>query len=273
MLQLGFGSVNELLLYRIDALDAEVRSALHLAAVLGTEFDLIDAALTYEHMFRIRDSDRLESAMGLCSLLEVAVDEGILEQSFAVGDDEDDDDHYPVDEDVHASKSDEGTKGASLGNVTIPLKGRRSHPLYAENRLYRFTHDSWKTSILGVMLDGRKAELHENVAMTLEHKLIDEGDLREQSRLLSHWIASGNFAKAADLGIKIGSQMMILGLNPGALLIFDDVLDIFTSIETEEGGERYGGKVLNASCLDFCIIVYLCYSNNISFVLLYILRH
>ncbi len=273
MLQLEFGSVNELLLYRIDALDAEVRSALHLAAVLGTEFDLIDAALTYEHMFRISDFDRLEWAMGLCSLFEVAVDEGILEQSFAVGDDDDDDDdHYLVDEDVLASKSEEGTKGASLGNVTIPLKGRRSHPLYAENRLYRFTHDSWKTSILGVMLDGRKAELHENVAMTLEHKMIDEGDLREQSRLLSHWIASGNFAKAADLGIKIGSQMMILGLNPGSLMIFDDVLDIFTSIETEEGGERYGGKVLYAPCLAFLFIVYLCYSNNISFVL-YIFRH
>ncbi|KAK1736675.1 hypothetical protein QTG54_012697 [Skeletonema marinoi] len=52
---LGFGSVNELLLYRLDALDATVRNALHLAAVLGNDFDLLDAALTYEQMFRVRN--------------------------------------------------------------------------------------------------------------------------------------------------------------------------------------------------------------------------
>jgi hypothetical protein len=30
-------------------------------------------------------------------------------------------------------------------------------------------------------------------------------------------------------------------LNPQAILVFNDVLEIFTSIETDDGGERYGG--------------------------------
>lgn len=133
----------------------------------------------------------------------------------------------------------------SFGNVAISLRGRKSHPLCAENRRYRFTHDSWKTSILNLMLGGRKAELHKLVATTLERQLSEEAgnhdDLKGQLRIFNHWNASGNFAKASELGLTIGSQMMILGLNPQAILVFNDVLEIFTSIETDDGGERYGG--------------------------------
>ena len=244
--QLGFGSVDELLLYRLDALDAAVRTALHLAAVLGNDFDLLDAALTYEQIFRVNDSDRWESAMGLCSLFDIAIDEGILEHSFACGDIAGDDaDGHAVTE---APISEEDEVCASLGNVAISLRGRNSHPLYAENRRYRFTHDSWKTSILDIMLGGRKAELHEHVAITLEREMNEEAshqdDLKGQLRVFRHWNSSGNFAKSSELGLKIGSQMMILGLNPQAILIFDDVLDILTSAGTEDGdeSERYGGE-------------------------------
>ena len=250
--KLGFGSVNELLLYRLDALDAAVRNALHLAAVMGNDFDLLDAALTYEQMFRVRSSDRLESAMGLCSLFSIAIDEGILEQSFAVGIAAGDDEYGHTD--VADPTNAEGTICNLLGNVAVSLKGRKSHPLYAENRRYRFTHDSWKTSILNIMLDGRKAELHEYVAIMLEQELSEEhhnqDDLKQQLRILTHWKSSGNFAKASELGLEIGSQMMILGLNPQAIMIFNDVLDIWTSIGVEEeDGERFGGKLSRVSLL------------------------
>ncbi|KAK1736674.1 hypothetical protein QTG54_012696 [Skeletonema marinoi] len=58
-----------------------------------------------------------------------------------------------------------------------------------------------------------------------------------------------NFAKASELGLKIGSQMMIMGLNPQAIMIFNDVLDIWTSTGTEcDDEERYGD--IEASILD-----------------------
>ena len=227
-----------------------MRNALHLAAVLGNDFDLLDAALTYEHMFRVRNSERWESAMGLCSLLDIAIDEGILEQSFVVGDVTGDD--ADGDAVVAGSSNEEEKIAASLDKVTISQKGRRSHPLYAENRRYRFTHDSWKTSILGIMLDGRKAELHEYVAISLEQEMSEENhnqdDLKGQLRVFTHWNSSGNFVKASELGLKIGSQMMILGLNPQAIMIFNDVLDKWTSIGTEDDDEeRYGGKLSRVS--------------------------
>jgi hypothetical protein len=250
-----------------------VRTALHLAAVLGNDFDLLDAALIYEQMFRVRDSDRWESAMGLRSLFDTAVNEGILEQSFACGDvTTDDADGHAVSFEAPISEEEE-TMSASLGNVNILLRGRKSHPLYAENRRYRFTHDSWKISILNIMLDGRKAELHEHAAITLEREMSEEAhdqdDLKGQLRVFTHWNSSGNFAKAAELGLKIGSQMMILGLNPQAIMIFDDVLDNLTSIETEDGGERYGGE---SSCV--FLLSPLCEAtSNIVIICLFIFRH
>ena len=229
-----------------------MRNALHLAAVLGNDFDLLDAALTYEQMFRVRKTDRWESAMGLCSLFDIAIHEGILEQSFAVEDVTADD--ADCDAVVADSINEEEKMRASLGNVAISLRGRKSHPLYAENRRYRFTHDSWKTSILNIMLDGRKAELHEYVAITLEQEMSEEAhnqdDLKWQLRVFRHWNSSGNFAKASELGLKIGSQMMIMGLNPQAIMIFNDVLDIWTSTGTEcDDEERYGGKFSHSSLL------------------------
>ena len=98
------------------------------------------------------------------------------------------------------------------------------------------------------MLDGRKAELHEYVATTLEQEMSEErhnqDDLKWQLRVFTHWNSSGNFSKASELGLQIGSQMMIMGLNPQAIMIFNDVLDRWASIGTDDDDEeRYGGKL------------------------------
>lgn len=238
--KLGFKSVNDLLLYRLDALDASVRATLHLAAVLGTEFDLLDAALSYEEMFDIIDSDRFQVAMEICAHFDVAEKEGILEQvSFSSGDEDEFGD--PVDE--------EDQLCAGLEDVVISSAGRKSHPLYSDNRRYRFTHDSWKTSILSVMLDSRKEELHEQIATVLEREISQdtqsEGDLEMQIRVFKHWNLSGNFPKAADLALKIGGELMILGLNSQAELLFSDVI---LGLENDQGGITYGG--ISCSVLD-----------------------
>eukprot|EP00970_Alexandrium_tamarense_P000097 scaffold16_cov190-Alexandrium_tamarense.AAC.5 len=245
--KLGFGSVSELLLYRLDTLDASVRNALHLAAVLGTEFEFIDAALVYEEMFSVQESGRVMATMALRDSFDIAVEEGIIEESLTLGDDDE------VDEDVEEALESKDALCASLGNVMISLTGRKAHPSYAENRRYRFTHDSWKTSILNVMLDERIQEIHEQVAITLERELGAEArnqdDFEKQIRIFKHWNSSGHFTNASELALKIGGQLMLLGLNTQSILLFDDVLNTLKDEDVDQHVETYGGisaQVLNA---------------------------
>ncbi|KAL9178556.1 hypothetical protein ACHAXT_001894 [Thalassiosira profunda] len=240
--KLGFGSVNELLVYRLDALDATVRTVLHLSAVLGTEFDLLDAALAYEQMFGVEGSRRLETAESLRSSFDVAAEEGIIEQSFVFGEEDDGDDLMDEEENLCHT----------LGNVNISLKGRKAHPFYSENRRLRFTHDSWKSSILNLMLDERKREMHEHVAVSLEKELGDEAsahdDFEKQSRVLKHWKSCGNFVKAATIALNAGGQLMLIGLNSQAILYFDDALDILKEMTGELDVSCHGG--ISAEVLD-----------------------
>ena len=246
-LQLGFSSVSELLLCRLDALDLSVRTVLHLSAVLGTQFYLLDVAMVYEEMFGIKDTDRSQAAMAISNSFDVAVAEGILEQAY-VGGEEDD-----CGEITEESEEDNLTR--SLGRLSLSLKGRKVHPFYAENRCLRFTHDSWKVSILSVVLDERKREIHNYVALNLERELEEEGsdqdDFTKQIRILKHWKLSGNFAKAAIIALDVGGQLMLLGLNSQATLLFDDVLNILKEMSDGKQDIKHGG--ISSSVLDAII--------------------
>ena len=233
----SFGSVNELLLHRIDALDSSVRTVLHLSAVLGTEFNLLDAALAYEELFGVDESKQLEAAISLRESFDVAIKEGIIEKSLFLLAEDGDDEMMHEEENICPS----------VINERISLKGRRqTHPFYSGNSRLRFTHDSWKTTILSVMLDERKRELHKHVAISLERELGDEAhnqdDFEKQITVLKHWKSSGSFTKASASALHIGGQLMLLGLNSQAILLFDDVLDTLKGISYDEvGRSQYGG--------------------------------
>jgi len=231
-----FESVNELLLYRLDSLDASVRSVLHLAAVMGTEFELLDAALAYEGVFCVKETEKLEAAMALRDSLDLAVQEGIIEELF-VGGEENNNDEEVLEEDYD--------HGASLGDVYFALTGRKSHPLYADNRRYRFTHDSWRTSILSCMLHERRCDLHEHIAIALESYCADESEqennIERQIRILKHWTSSGNFVRSANISLKIGGQLMLLGLNSQGIMLFDDSLSILKEQGMDSREESHGG--------------------------------
>ncbi len=232
-----FGSVDELLLHRIDALDSSVRTVLHLSAVLGTEFNLVDAALAYEELFGVDESKQLEAAISLRESFDVAIKEGILEKSLFFLVEDGDDEMMHEEENICPS----------MINMRISLKGRRqTHPFYSDNCRLRFTHDSWKTSILNVMLVERKQELHKYVAISLERDLDGEAhnqdDFEKQITVFKHWKSSGSFTKASASALNIGGQLMLLGLNSQAILLFDDVLDTLKGISYDEvGRSRCGG--------------------------------
>ena len=99
--------------------------------------------------------------------LDVAVEEGILERRTVVSDNESD--GQPI------------TK-------------------------YAFYHAVWRSSLLNIMLDGRKRDLHRVLAETLEEEDVGVGDYMFNTKLFNHWINSGNFGKSAALAIALGNH-------------------------------------------------------------------
>lgn len=232
----NFASVNELQLSRIDALDFNVRNVLQLCAVMGMEFELIDAALAYSEMFaNVKDQIRQnEASASLRLALDAAIEEGILEQS------------YIMTEERNAEEGDIG--GRSMGDVSISLKRRQAHPFYLNNRRIRFTHDSWRQTVLNVLLDERKQEIHHHVAASLERDLENDVALNEDDTfdrrmiVFRHWKLSGNFDKASLMALSMGSQMMWFGFNSQAILLFEDVLSTLTNAKiADEDAEQHFG--------------------------------
>ena len=95
------------------------------------------------------------------------------------------------------------------------------------------------------MLDERIQEIHEQVAITLERELGAEArnqdDFEKQIRIFKHWNSSGHFTNASELALKIGGQLMLLGLNTQSILLFDDVLNTLKDEDVDQHVETYGG--------------------------------
>lgn len=210
--------------------------------MLGTTFELVDAALVFDEMYNVMDREKSTAAHGLQEAFHIAVEEGILEEAFASSGNEDEEE---IEDPVEVQTS----LCASLGNIALSLRGyRKTHPAYSENRLYRFTHDSWKTSVINVMLDERVQEIHEHAAIVLEREISLEdqrgSDFEKEIKVFHHWNRCGHFANASELALKIGGQLMMLGLNSQSLLLFDDVVDSLKCLSMDQSEELHGGKVL-----------------------------
>lgn len=98
------------------------------------------------------------------------------------------------------------------------------------------------------MLDERIQEIHEHVAIILEREIDtedqDKDDFEKQVRVFHHWNASGHFINAAELALKIGGELMLLGLNSQSILLFDDVLNTLKDSSADQFEEMHGGKML-----------------------------
>jgi hypothetical protein len=96
------------------------------------------------------------------------------------------------------------------------------------------------------MLDERIQEIHEHVAIILEREVDadeDNGDFEKQIRVFNHWNASGHFFNASELALKIGGELMLLGLNSQAILLFDDVLNTLKDPSSDGSEQMHGGKM------------------------------
>ena len=117
-----------MLLLRIDSMDVSVRNVLNMGAVYGTSFALEDVtSVLKEHDDEVSEE---EIAREVTKALDWAVNEGVLVLSTSSGE--------------------EGRR--------LPIAGNDIADTYS------FRHEVWKSTLLSLMLESRKRDLHKKIA-------------------------------------------------------------------------------------------------------------
>jgi predicted ATPase len=124
------GSVPEIILHRIDSFDVAVRNILNIGAVLGKSFTLKEVTAVLKENHDMKEADLEKEAV---ESLDMAIAEGILRVEETPDPERDNNDE---------EKS---------GNVS-----------------YTFYHSIWQTTILSLMLDSRKRDVHRKIALSME---------------------------------------------------------------------------------------------------------
>jgi class 3 adenylate cyclase len=227
----AYGSVGELLLHRIDSFHASVRNVLNLGAVLGSSFEMREVVAVLRQIIGKKESDRKSILRTAKDALDVAVSEGILYAVHEGADFIDDGMEDSLEESAGYHESLNSISSLSL--VPIPLTESSIGP----QLVYTFCHDVWRTTILNLMLDSRKRDMHKIIAKTLEQqKGRNQDDYLSRMKLFSHWKASGESKNAASLALSIGSSFEELGLQDQSIKVFQDALDMW-KVADESGGK------------------------------------
>ncbi len=222
-----------MLVYRIDFLDASVRKTLHLCAVLGMEFTLLEVVAAHHNLVPLDDSEREIRATNIVASLKIAVDEGIIDQIFEGG-------RLDNDEEENDESVNETAEAISIGVTDQGVLCDHDHKPVDMNISYRFHHAMWQETILKLMLDSRKRLLHQVIAESLEMeaKEMNGNNYYSMIKLFGHWKASGNALKASSLALTIGKSFANIGLGKEAVKILDDALDVWRNNSDRESEEK-----------------------------------
>lgn len=236
--KLAAASVGELLVHRVDAFDSNVRNVLNLGAVLGDSFKLLEIITVLQELDGATRSQEIPHAENIISSLDLLVEEGILRQMFEGGED---------------LSSNDNAVAENPSPTLLPWNGEKLRKWNIENRLYTFCHGLWRSSILKLMLDSRKKDIHRTIAMVLEAQQVD--DYEPSIKLLGHWKASGDFSKAASLSLLIGKSFEELALHDQSIRLYEDTLEMWK--DAQQLGESVGGKYLTckmSQCVDHQVL-------------------
>lgn len=103
-----------------------------------------------------------------------------------------------------------------------------------ESCRYAFCHAVWRSTLLNLMLEGRKRDLHRVIAETLEETGTETNDYMFQTKLFKHWVNSGNLLKSTELALNVGHHFEErLGLPAQSIRIYTEALDLLR--ESEDG--------------------------------------
>ncbi|KAL3919907.1 MAG: hypothetical protein SGILL_003519 [Bacillariaceae sp.] len=112
-----------------------------------------------------------------------------------------------------------------------------------ESCRYSFCHEVWRGTLLNLMLEGRKRDLHRIIAESLEEADVDMSDYMFQTKLFKHWVNGNNLLKSTELALSVGQHFEDrLGLPAQSIRIYSEALDLLR--ESEDGYSRGFSKEL-----------------------------
>jgi len=217
----SFRSVEEIVLLRMDNLDAQLRIILNVSAVFGSEFTFDDLLLTVQHLTRNDGSSKESLCERIKKNLDTASNEGILVKI------------------VHG--------GCESTHEQISYE-------------IRFFHELWRSAILKTMLKSHIKDIHLSIAEALEDASLDAlGDLTCNNlefmmKLYMHWREGGNFAKAAKLALKMGKSFKSMGVSNESVGIYQELIKMWI----EPGNNFISKQVLktmNSNDVNFLILL------------------
>lgn len=231
-----YESLGQLILSRLDNLDANLRNILNLGAVLGGTFELTEVVDVLHQMYvEPQTKSQCDRVNETKIALDVAVKEGVLHVV------------YSCDDTIQSSCIPRSASNCAFNNgVKDSWSGSES---FVDRLTYSFCHDIWRSTILKLMLSSRKRDIHKTIAETLEcQQNGNSKDYISRMKEFSHWRASGNFLKAAGLALSIGNRFEVLGLNIHRIRLAEEAMAMWDesySLEDAPGGT-------SCSCLQFC---------------------
>lgn len=208
----AMASVPEIILHRIDSFDVAVRNILNIAAVLGKSFSLKEVIAVLKENHDMREDVLQTEAV---AALEMAVNEGILREDII----EENEDSY------HDASTRSGKEAKEKSDQTT----------------YAFYHSIWRSTILSLMLDARKKDVHKKIALSMEKEMKKDGtDFEFQMKLLGHWKSSGNTGKLTELALDVGKHFeQNLGLPSQSIRVYEEALEAW---KDDKPSDYFGGK-------------------------------
>ena len=113
----------------------------------------------------------------------------------------------------------------------------------SDQTIYTFYHSIWQTTILSLMLDARRKDVHKKIALSMEKEMNKDGSNFEfQMKLLGHWKASGNTNKATKVALDVGKHFeKNLSLPTQSIRIYEEALDVWRD---DKPSDFVGGKLV-----------------------------
>lgn len=246
--ELTHASVGDMIVHRLDNFDQLVRVVLNLGAVLGSSFELRDI-INVTHRFANKSVDMQAGySQKIVNALNFLVSEGILLEECLGGEDDGSIIHV-----VLGAEPDEQPDGQSLAESESQYDGEPSlsNDLVEEHdsintsrfqdKSYTFCHDVWRTSILNLMLESRKKQIHNIIATSLETQARTKAmDYGSQMKLWHHWKAAGETGKAANLALAVGKRFEELGLHDQSIKLYEDTLELMKE-QDADAADGIGG--------------------------------
>jgi predicted ATPase len=133
--------------------------------------------------------------------------------------------------------------------------------LEIEDVRYFFSHDVWRSTILELMLDKRKRQLHKIVALTLESTDTDAKDYNSRLRLFNHWKSSGDVVNASAVALDAGKMFEDFGLHHQCIELYHETLEMWENASSPDSNEHWftGDALVRLSAEDItaCVKLYI----------------